>query len=107
MNITTYLIIEGRSKYNGFFHKCAVVATRSNKPARTKNQVAVKLTLEVPDNLFEDFVPECSARIAVNNVLGPGIEAAIDFMPKDDLDKLAELITKRQMEIELEEKSEK
>ena len=64
MKRSTYLIIENRTKQGTYsLPDFAIVGCRANKPPIGKDQVAVKVNIELPDNTFKSFIPEVNITI--------------------------------------------
>ncbi|QIG58281.1 hypothetical protein SEA_SKOG_129 [Gordonia phage Skog] len=83
---TTHLVIEGSRYYtNGDVTGARVVAARANKPSKLgRDQIAIKVTFEVPAELFEPISPEAVIKIPPGHALSGPIETILGVEGKPD-----------------------
>lgn len=105
MKAIAYLLLRGTANYRGDIYKFTIASVRQNKPDRKANEIAVKLILEVPEDAFEDYMPECTVKVSADALLKPGIKAAISSCSKESLEELAELVNQRIRELVEEEET--
>ena len=63
MKQAVYLVLENRATAKASAPSFAVVGCRKTQPPLTKDQVAVKLNIEIPDSTFKTFIPEINMTI--------------------------------------------
>ena len=63
MKQQVYLTLENRSTRKAPAPCFAVVGVRKSQPPLSKDQVAVKLNIEIPDSTFKTFIPEINMTI--------------------------------------------
>lgn len=86
MEASFWVKLEANKKYNRW--QSGTVEVRKSKPATRANEVAVKITLDIPDAYFE--TPELSARITV-----PESSVNKPVITPDVQDNIGELISQQ------------
>ncbi len=82
MKQTVYLVLENRATAQAPGPCFAVVKCRSTKPDLTKDQVAVMLNVEIPDNTFKTFIPEIKMTIP-DEVMIRGGDVEVEVVEPD------------------------
>lgn len=78
MKVTTHLIIEPRPDHWGRgIGRLLIVGMRKNKPDLGPGQAAVKVTLDFPESVFEDRIPEATVVVPPDLVLTDHVTAEI------------------------------
>jgi len=76
MKVEGYLVIVGKRHYlpcRGWIYR--IMGFRKNKPALEKNQAALKIVLDIPDGIFDEFEPEVKIDVPPHLVAKPEITA--------------------------------
>lgn len=91
---STYLVVEARrTKYGPVnpdtglrsVQSVHVVAQRANRPAKLSvDQIAVKVTIEVPDSAFNPVLPIATIVVPEDMALRGPIEADVEDANEDD-----------------------
>lgn len=84
METSLWVKVKGRKFYRGW--EAGAIKSSKNKPPTGKDEVAVKITLDLPDSLFER--PQIEARIEIpkDSVTPPKVDAEVQ-------DNIAEVLT--------------
>lgn len=75
MKLETYLIIEGKKSRYARGYEARIIHARSNKPKLGKSQIAIKIELELTDNIFDTIIPIARLEVGERHVLMPEIVA--------------------------------
>lgn len=80
---TVYLVLENRSTPASPAPAFAIIKTRTTKPPLSKDQVAVKLNVEIPDNTFKTFIPEINMSIPDEVMIHGGDVEVVAVKPEE------------------------
>jgi hypothetical protein len=89
MQVTTHLTLEQTRQGQEL---AKVVKATTRMPSRTKDQLVIKILLQLPDDIFDDFVPEITAVVNRGDEARPEISSSVGALLDDDLDKLSGLV---------------
>lgn len=72
MRVETYLILQGRKRW--YQWSCRCVGVRKRKPYLKANQITIKVRVELPDDVFDEFIPQATVTVPAHLIVKPEIE---------------------------------
>ena len=85
MNVTCYLVVQGKKARYGKWREAGNIKVTKNKPSTAGDEIAVRIQMEVPDTLFE------KPSLNVNLKIPDSVQAGGEITP-EMTDNIADII---------------
>ena len=83
MKDTCYLVLQDRGKYPSSA-KFSITRATKNKPNLQGHQIALKLTVTLPDDAFRTHFLEAEITVEDRHIIRPKVQAALEEAQEDE-----------------------